>query len=56
AVDAGVDCVHLIRSAAGHIKGGGGGRPDMAQAGGKDSSGLAAALNTARDNLKATLK
>ena len=34
-----------------HIKGGGGGKPAMAQAGGKDASGIDAALQAARDLL-----
>ncbi|MBV6435410.1 MAG: Alanine--tRNA ligase [Anaerolineae bacterium] len=43
----------LIKSIAPIIGGGGGGRPDMAQAGGKDPSKLADALQAARDALAA---
>ena len=35
--------------------GGGGGRPNLAQAGGRDGAALDAALNTARAELKKTL-
>lgn len=45
----------LVKTLAAHIGGGGGGRPDMAQAGGKNPAGidqaLAAALTWARENL-----
>jgi alanyl-tRNA synthetase len=49
AVDAGFDAGALVRQAAPLIKGGGGGRPAMAQAGGKDASALDAALDAARE-------
>ncbi len=48
AVDAGFDANALIKAMASHIKGGGGGKPAMAQAGGKDASGIDAALDAAR--------
>ncbi|MEF9842025.1 MAG: alanine--tRNA ligase [Raoultibacter sp.] len=48
AVAAGFDAGAVIRSISPHIKGGGGGKPSMAQAGGKDASGLEAALAAAR--------
>jgi alanyl-tRNA synthetase len=48
AVDAGVDAGALIRAAAPHVGGGGGGRPGMARAGGKDAAGIPAALDAAR--------
>lgn len=44
---------NLIKSIAPVIGGGGGGRPDMAQAGGKDASKLSQALETARRALAA---
>lgn len=55
AVAAGVDCAALIRDVAGLIGGGGGGRADMAQAGGKDHSGLDAALKLAMENLQSSM-
>ena len=51
AVEAGFDAGALIKAMAPHIKGGGGGKPAMAQAGGKDASGIDAALQAARDLL-----
>jgi len=48
AVTAGFDAGAVIRQVAPHIKGGGGGRPEMAQAGGKDATGVDAALAEAR--------
>lgn len=44
----GLHAGNLIKSIAGVIGGGGGGKPTMAQAGGKDSQKLPAALDTAR--------
>ena len=48
AVDAGFNAGKVIKAIAPAIHGGGGGRPQMAQAGGKDASGLDAALDEAR--------
>ena len=48
AVAAGFDANALIKAMAPHIKGGGGGKPAMAQAGGKDASGIDAALDAVR--------
>lgn len=45
----GVKAGDLIRPVAKVVGGGGGGRPQMAQAGGKDASKLPEALNTARE-------
>ena len=53
AVAAGFDAGALIKAVAGNIKGGGGGKPTMAQAGGKDASGMDAALDAARKQLGA---
>ena len=51
AVAAGFNAGDVIKQIAGHIKGGGGGKPSMAQAGGKDVAGLDAALDAARELL-----
>lgn len=48
AVAAGFDAGAVIKAIAPHIKGGGGGKPSMAQAGGKDATGIDAALAEAR--------
>lgn len=53
--DKGVDAVALVRDAATHIQGGGGGRPTLAEAGGKKPEGLGEALDAARDALLAQL-
>ncbi|MDN3505341.1 MAG: alanine--tRNA ligase [Rhabdochlamydiaceae bacterium] len=41
----GIKAGDLIKKVSVHVKGSGGGKPDMAQAGGQDSSGIAQALN-----------
>jgi alanyl-tRNA synthetase len=51
AVELGFDAGALIKQTAPLIKGGGGGRPTMAQAGGKAPQGLDAALEKARESL-----
>ena len=51
-VDAGLNAGAMIKSAAKHIQGGGGGQPWMATAGGRDVNGLDAAM----DELLAALK
>ncbi|MGV8082413.1 MAG: alanine--tRNA ligase [Coriobacteriia bacterium] len=51
AVEAGFDAGAVIKTAAKAIKGGGGGKPQMAQAGGKDASGIDEALKIARETL-----
>ena len=51
AVDAGFDAGAVIKAIAKHVKGGGGGKPTMAQAGGKDVAGIPAALDAARELL-----
>jgi alanyl-tRNA synthetase len=53
--DRGVDAVELVRDAAKHIGGGGGGRPTLAEAGGKKPEALGEALDAARDALLAKL-
>ena len=51
AVAAGFGAGDVIRNVAAHVGGRGGGRPNMAQAGGKDVSGIDAALAAAREML-----
>ena len=51
AVAAGFNAGALIKAISPAIKGGGGGKPTMAQAGGKDASGVEAALQAAREAL-----
>ncbi len=48
-VKTGLKAGDLIKAIAPNIKGGGGGRPNMAQAGGKDPSGLDKAMKAASD-------
>ena len=47
AVEKGIDCGALVKQTVGMVGGGGGGRKDMAQAGGKDASGLQRAIDEA---------
>ena len=51
-VDEGKHAGQMIKSAAKHIQGGGGGQPWMATAGGRDVNGLDAAMNELLDALK----
>jgi alanyl-tRNA synthetase len=51
AVEAGFDGAAIIKRTAPLIQGGGGGKPAMAQAGGKNPSGLDDALDAARTQL-----
>ena len=53
--DRGIDAVALVRDAAKHIEGGGGGRPTLAEAGGKKPEALGEALDAAKDALLAQL-
>jgi alanyl-tRNA synthetase len=55
AVTAGIHCGQIIKDAAQACGGGGGGRPDMAQAGGKDPNGMDEALRIAKEKAKAML-
>jgi alanyl-tRNA synthetase len=50
-----LDAVAWVRKAAELVDGGGGGRPDMAQAGGKDDTKLAQALDVARAEIRRLL-
>ena len=47
AVGKGIHCGKIVKEVASLCGGGGGGRPDMAQAGGKDAAKLDAALEAA---------
>lgn len=51
AVDAGFDAGALIRAIAVHVQGGGGGKKNMAQAGGSNLNGIDAAFDAAREVL-----
>ena len=51
AVDAGFDAGALIRAIAVHVQGGGGGKKNMAQAGGSNADGIDAAFDAAREVL-----
>ncbi len=53
AVAGGFDAGAVIRAVSPSIKGGGGGKPEMAQAGGKDAAGIEDALRLAREMLGA---
>lgn len=56
AMAAGAHAGNLIRAAAGKVGGGGGGRPNMAQAGGKNPAGIDDALKEAAAALEGMLK
>ena len=49
AVKRGIKAGDLIKTAAPKVGGGGGGRPDMAQAGGKNPAGVDEAIATAKE-------
>ncbi|MCF0219924.1 MAG: alanine--tRNA ligase [Muribaculaceae bacterium] len=49
----GLNASQMVREAAREIKGGGGGQPGFAQAGGKDGSGIAAAMDALRKLISA---
>ena len=56
AMAAGAHAGNLIKAAAGKVGGGGGGRANMAQAGGKNPAGIDEALKEAAAALEAMLK
>lgn len=56
AMDKGAHAGNLIKAVASLIGGGGGGRPNMAQAGGKNPAGMDAALTQAKTVLEGQLK
>ena len=55
-VDQGLDAVAVARKAAEKIGGGGGGRPDLAEAGGKNPEGLPEAYEVAKSEITSALK
>ena len=55
AVEKGIHCGQIISQAAAVVDGKGGGRPNMAQAGGKDASKIAEAMNVAKEIIKKQL-
>lgn len=52
AVDAGFNAKDVISNVAKYINGGGGGKPEMAQAGGKNADGIEDALEAAKKMYK----
>ncbi|MCQ2537871.1 MAG: alanine--tRNA ligase [Lachnospiraceae bacterium] len=52
AVKKGAHCGNLIKNVAGILGGGGGGRPNMAQAGGKDASKISEAVDAAKQMMQ----
>ncbi len=56
AIKAGLSAGQLVKAAAQLTGGGGGGRPDMAQAGGKNPAGIPAAIKAVQDILQEKLK
>ena len=56
AMDMGAHAGNLIKEIAALVGGGGGGRPNMAQAGGKNPAGIADAISAAEKVLKSQLK
>jgi alanyl-tRNA synthetase len=55
-VGKGLDAARLVREIGRHIGGGGGGRPTLAEAGGKNPAGLRDALEAGRQAIAAALK
>ena len=55
-VKRGLDAGKIVRQAAAHIGGGGGGRPTLAQAGGKDASRLGDALEAVKTIVAETVQ
>ncbi|NTW70399.1 MAG: alanine--tRNA ligase, partial [Chlorobiaceae bacterium] len=52
----GIDAGKLVREAAQHVQGGGGGKPEFATAGGKNPDGVDKALEAFKDAVKTALK
>ena len=56
AMKSGAHAGNVIKAIAKLVGGGGGGRPNMAQAGGKNPAGIADALSAAKDALESMIK
>ena len=56
AMKAGAHAGNLIKAIAGFVGGGGGGRPNMAQAGGKNPAGIKDALNAVKAALEEQIR
>jgi len=52
-VEGGLDAVQIVRELGKHIGGGGGGKPTLAEAGGKNPSGIGQGLTAARELVRA---
>jgi len=55
-VGRGLDASKLVRELGKHIDGGGGGRPTLGEAGGKNPAGLRGALEAGKQAIAAALK
>ncbi len=55
-VNRGINADQLLKEVARRVKGGGGGKPDLAQAGGKDTAALPAALESVPELIREQLK
>ncbi len=56
AIDKGVHCGQIISKAAAVVDGKGGGRPNMAQAGGKDATKISEAMEVAKNAIKSQIQ
>jgi alanyl-tRNA synthetase len=56
AVEKGADAVAIVKEAAKKIDGGGGGKPTLAEAGGKNPDGLSEAYEVGRSEIASALK
>ena len=56
AMKQGAHAGNLVKASAGLVGGGGGGRPNMAQAGGKNPAGIPDAIASVKDALSGMIK